>query len=239
MRVIITIAIIFFFFINSVAALSQSTFAPQTLENAIINYVKKENKCESSIEIAQTIKPLRFQQSGVNANISHTDNLLGNCKVLLSFYDGNTLIHSESIRLNVKAFATVPVAKHFIAKDKEIDKNDIVMQKVEVTNIDPNSVAYISDAVGKASKNGIAKGKVIQYTDLSTNNNVLIKKGDKVNLLHYRGAFLIKTEVVAIEGGSPGSRIKVKRGHQTLYGFVADDGNVILETDTRNNLTKQ
>ena len=210
-------------------AYSQTSFNKETLENAIINYVKTENNIETEVEISQTIKPLRFQQQGVTATISHTDQLIGNTKVLLEFFHGNNLIHQESIRIKVRVFVSVPVANKFIPKDKEINKNDITLQLADVTFINPSSVPDINEITNKLSKNGIAKGKVIQYTDLMTNSDVNIKRNDKVQILHYSGTILIKTEGTAMESGTPGSIIKVKRGHQTLHGFIADDGKVIVE----------
>jgi flagella basal body P-ring formation protein FlgA len=222
-------------FVNT-NAFSQSAFNSTKLENAIINYVVNENKCESKVEIAQVIKSQKFSQKGVNARISHTEDLIGNCKVQLSFYDGTEIIHKEVVRLNVRVYAKVPVAQRFIGKDVKIEIDDIAMQKMEVTNIDPNSVVEINEAIGKLSKKGISKGSIIQYTDITSSNDITIKKNDKVNLLHYSGTILIKTEGVALEGGSAGSVIKVKKGHQTLYGFIADDGYVVIED--KNKLAK-
>jgi len=61
-------------------------------------------------------------------------------------------------------------------------------------------------------------------------NQVKINKGDNIKLLHYSGAVCIKTNGVAMESGNTGSVIKVKKDNsQTLYGFIAEDGNVIIE----------
>ena len=66
-------------------------------------------------------------------------------------------------------------------------------------------------------------------------NNITINKGDKIKMLHYSGAICIKMDGVAIESGSTGDVIKVKKdNNHTLYGFVAEDGNVIIEN--KNNL---
>jgi len=48
---ILTIIIIFFAFTYNYV-FPQSSFNKETLENAIINYVKTENNCESKIEIS-------------------------------------------------------------------------------------------------------------------------------------------------------------------------------------------
>ena len=69
-------------------------------------------------------------------------------------------------------------------------------------------------------------------------NSVRINKGDKVKMLHYSGAICIKMDGIAMENGNTGDVIKVKKDNsQTLYGFIAEDGNVIIEN--RNALSKQ
>ncbi len=69
-------------------------------------------------------------------------------------------------------------------------------------------------------------------------NNVTINKGDKVKMLHYSGAICIKMDGIAVESGSTGDVIKVKKDNiQTLYGFIAEDGNIIIES--KNNLVKK
>lgn len=69
-------------------------------------------------------------------------------------------------------------------------------------------------------------------------NNVTINKGDKVRMLYYSGTICIKMDGVATESGSTGDIIKVKKdNNQTLYGFIAEDGNVIIEN--KNNLVSK
>ena len=208
---------------------AQSTFNSQRLENAIISYVRSVNKCESVVVINQKIPEQRFTQSGVQATINHQGDLTGLCKVNIDFIQNGEIIRSQEVRIKVNLFATVPVATRFIPRGAEITAKDVENRRADVTNIDPNTVVELNEAIGKKSKSGIAKGGVIKYSDLIANDDVLIKRGDRVRLLHYSGAFLIRTNGFAMENGTAGSIIKVKRDNQTLYGFVADDGNIIIE----------
>ena len=59
---------------------------------------------------------------------------------------------------------------------------------------------------------------------------VEISKGNKVKMLHYSGAICIRMDGVAMENGGTGDVIKVKNNNnQIMYGFIAEDGNVIIE----------
>ena len=209
---------------------AQSTFSKERLENAIINYVKSVNKCESDVEIDQSVREQRFTQSGVQATINHQGDLTGLCKVNIDFLLNGEIIRSQEIRIKVKLFVRVPVAIRFIPKDAVISAEDVEIRRADVTNIDPNTVVELSEAIGAKSRSGIARGNVIKYSDLMAASSISVKKGDRVRLLHYAGAICIKSNGFALENGSVGSVIKVKnQNNQTLFGFVADDGNVIIE----------
>ena len=172
--VLIAIMLIIFGIGFSFTAIAQSTFNTETLTTAIENYVKQQNPSITKVEIKQTISPQKFSQRNVTANISHTGNLVGNCRITLTFsYNGQTL-------------TTLPVKLNTIATAPNNNKSNI--------------------------------------------KQVQINKGEKVQLFHYSGAICIKTNGVAMESGITGEVIKVKKDNsQTLYGFIAEDGNVIVE----------
>ena len=117
---------------------AQSTFSVKTITDAITNYVKKENLCESRVEITQSIKPFYFSEKGVTANISHIDNLAGNCRIDLSFMLDDKVINTQQVRLNVVLLVEVPVSTRFIPKDQPIQVGDIEIQKSDVTMINPD-----------------------------------------------------------------------------------------------------
>ena len=233
-------AIIFFLLCCPNSILAQSSFQGKRLEDAIINYVKQNNKCESEVEIKQQLNEFRFTQSGIKANIRHQNELTGMCKVTLDFVHNGEVINSKDVKINVKLFAKVPAATRFIAKGDKIAKEDIVLKRTEVTKIDPNSVVEIEEAVNKQASKNIAKSQVVLYSDINnvsaaSASDVAIKKGDKVRIWYYSGAICIKTDGFALDNGTAGSVIKVKKDNKTLTGFIADDGNVIV--DDQQNIT--
>lgn len=152
----------------------QSTFNSATLINAINQYVKQQNPEIVKVKIKQTLKTQKFSQKEVIANISHKCELLGNCKVTLTFSYNSQILNELVVRI------------------------DAVPEQIITDNISIKQVQ--------------------------------INKGDKVNLFHYSGSVCIKTDGFAVENGSTGDIIKVKKDNsQTLYGFIAEDGNVIIE----------
>jgi hypothetical protein len=82
--------------------------------------------------------------------------------------------------------------------------------------------------------NVIVRIKVISDNQAISNtlfNQIHIKKGDKVKLLYYSGAICIKMDGIAMEEGNTGNIIKIKKNNsqRQLYGFIAEDGNIIIE----------
>ena len=244
---IITLSLLF---CASDISFAQSSFQGKRLEEAIINYVKQNNKCDCEVEIKQSINEIiKFDETGVKASINHKNELTGICKVSLEFMYNGKIIGSKDVKINVKLFAKVPVAARSIAKGQKITKEDIILKKTEVTKIDPNSVIEIPDAINKQASKNIERNQVILYSDIGItdsfdnskeifeipNSNISIKKGEKINILYYAGGIRIATKGFALENGTAGSVIKVKTNDKTLIGFIADDGNVIV--DDKQNLT--
>ncbi|MDR0927730.1 MAG: flagellar basal body P-ring formation chaperone FlgA [Ignavibacteria bacterium] len=225
-----TIRILLLSLLITFPAFAQSTFKSETLTKAIASYVENANGCKSNVEVLQALRDVKLQQSGAKATIEHTGDLVGLCKVTLNFLLDGEVVHKEDVRIKVRIYAEVPMAKRFIPKDDVIKEEDISISLTEVTNIEPNDVVQLSDAIGKASRKGIAKGAVVQYKDISSGEAININRNDRVKLLHYSGSICIKANGFALEAGSAGDIIKVKGdNNQTLYGFIADDGNVIIE----------
>lgn len=81
------------------------------------------------------------------------------------------------------------------------------------------------------------KINVVSQTTTNDFTQVKINKGDKIKMLHYSGAICIRANGIAMESGSTGDVIKIKKdNNQTLHGFIAEDGNIIIEN--KSNLVK-
>jgi flagella basal body P-ring formation protein FlgA len=210
----------------------QSTFSAERLENSVKNYVAKNCQYECEISIEQKLRDLKFPQANVKAAINHDDALVGFCNINLQFFQNNKLINEQKVRLNVKLFDKIPVASRFLAKGEIISEDDISIKKTEITNFVTNQSSVIiekAQIIGKKAKSGIAKNSAIQSSDLISENDIFVKKGEKVKIIYYAGAICIRTEGFALENGSTGSVIKVKSNDKTLHGFIAEDGNIIIE----------
>ena len=209
---------------------SQSTFSKERIIKAIESYVQANSQCETRTEIEQAIRDFSFPQDNVKAEFSHTDELRGKTKLTLNFKKNNEVVGSNTIRLHVFCYAKYPVTTKFIPKGETIKATDIEIAKVDITHLAAPIITQKEEAVGKVARTGIVKGDPIKFNDLLTGKEVAIKRGAKVNLLHYSGAILIKSKGTALQDGVTGDIIKVKKDNaNTLYGFIAEDGNIIIE----------
>ncbi len=209
---------------------AQSKFSKETITKAIEQYVQANADCETKVSIQQTLQAFLFKESGVKAMFSHDGELRGLCKINISFLKNNETIESHDIRIKVNLMAQAPVANKFIAKNTEITGEDITITKTDVTQIDAKLIPDKGEIIGKKAKTGIVKGGIITKASIRSSEDVYIKKGSRVNILHYAGAICIKSTGFALQDGSVGDIIKVKKDNSnTLAGFIAEDGNIIIE----------
>ncbi len=216
--------------LSNLSIFAQSTFSRERVKSAIKSYVQSHSKYDVRVEIEQIIRDFEFNQSGVKAEIKHQGELRGKTNLILNFRKNNKIVGSNKIRVRIFCYDKFPIVKHFVGKGKTLKESDIKIAKVDITNLSAPLITKVDEAIGKVTKRGIAKGNPIKLSDLINGKEVFVKRGAKVNLLYYSGAILIKSSGTALQDGSTGDIIKVKKDNSnTIYGFIAEDGNVIIE----------
>ncbi len=211
---------------------AQSSFSGDRIESAIINYLKNEASDDIEVEILQKIRTAIFEESGVSAIFSHSfQDFKGIGKVTIHFKSSNRSIRSEDVRVKISKFRTLPVASKMLNSGKVIEHTDIIWQRVDITNYDINNIIETNILVGKKLKNGITKGSPFLSNWLE--GEALIKRGQNVEIVAQSGAVSIRTIGTALQDGSVGELIRVKRegyGNTVMQGEVAPNGSVILNS---------
>ncbi len=224
---------------------TQSTFSSQRIAEAINKYVSENTNFESVVKFEQAIKEYTFKEDEVRASISHKEKLRGASRIILTFSKNDKILSTQEIRIRVFLYAQIPIAAIFISKGDTLTHNNISLEKCDVTNL-TDIITDLSEINSQIAKTGIPKGSAIKTKDLlaknnldknklynNSNNQIAIKKNSQVKVLHYAGSILLKFNATALEDGLVGDIIKIKKDNsKTLYGFVAEDGNVILENES-------
>ena len=229
--IILVINLLLFFKIDLYADI-KSTFSPQRLTTAISDYVARNTDFESVVKFEQAIKDYKFEEEGVVASISHNQELRGVTRVALTFTKDNNILKKDEIRIRVFLYANLPLATKFIAKGDTLTSNNVALGKCDITNLTDAVIENLSEINSqiKIAKTGIPIGNTIKIKNISSNSDITIKKNSQIKVLHYAGAILIRFNAIALEDGAVGDVIKIKKDNsQTLQGFVAEDGNVIVE----------
>jgi flagella basal body P-ring formation protein FlgA len=164
----------------------------------------KLKKCPSEIAInlpSNTVKPGRNTLS-----VSCTSDT--SWRVFMSAY--------------VKLFAYVIASKHPLNKGHLIQKNDLVVKKIEVTNVRSSYLTNIALAINKVLKRRVNRGDIISVNNLA--KPILVNKGDTITILAKNNGFQISMKGTALTAGGKGDKIRVKniRTKRTIQGTVFD-----------------
>jgi flagella basal body P-ring formation protein FlgA len=209
--------------------LAKSSFSGSRLKNACLSYISNLVDKDSDVRISE-IDDQFFEETGVIARCdARAKSLRGNTYVALEFLDHQEkLIRRLEVPVNIKIYKDVPTAVYTLQKGKILKINDITYNKMDVTYLDENKILGIEKIVGKKVNRQINKGEVISANYLE--NEVLVNRGGKVNIIVQSGAVSIRTSGVALQDASIGDNIRVQRegSRQSLQGKVYDDGTVYI-----------
>jgi flagella basal body P-ring formation protein FlgA len=209
--------------------LAKSSFSGSRLKNACLSYISNLVDKDSDVRISE-IEDQFFEETGVIARCdARTNSLRGNTYVALEFLDHEEkLIRRVEVPVNIKVYKDVPTAVYTLQKDKIVMINDITYNRMDVTYLDESKIPGIEKIVGKKVNRQINKGEVISANYLE--NEVLVNRGGKVNIIVQSGAVSIRTSGVALQDASIGDIIRVQRegSRQSLQGKVYDDGTVYI-----------
>jgi flagella basal body P-ring formation protein FlgA len=130
---------------------------------------------------------------------------------------------------DVKLFLPVLVTKRPLNKGHLIQKNDIKLEKVQLTG---HQSAYLSNpkqALNHVLKRRMNRGDIISVNNLS--KPVLIKKGDGINIRVNNNGFQISMKGIALAPGSKGEKIKVKNSKtkKIIQGTIFNSSTVIVD----------
>lgn len=218
------IVFIFLIFFN-LENLAQSTFSSQRLEQSAINYLQKHFSSKSYPNFLMKFPEISFQSSTVKAKFEYIENKSSSIQKLdILFYDNNELVRKIEIPFKIKIQREVVVANRDIPPNSILKDEDLITISREVEDIN-QIFSEIYDAVGKLSNRRIAKGEIIQKRDLQQPK--VITRGQNVNIEVISGNVKIYTNGIAIQDGSIGDVIRVRRDNEdhksTIEGTVVGE----------------
>lgn len=132
------------------------------------------------------------------------------------------------VRAQVRLFAQVIVAKHFLKKGILLGENDIRLAKKELTNFRQDAIKQADMAVGHILTRSVKAGAVVYARNLELPKSVL--KGQKILLLAKTGGIEVRVQGKALSDGANGELIKVRNlsSNRIVEGRVVSPGVVTV-----------
>ena len=130
---------------------------------------------------------------------------------------------------HIEVFKDIYVAKKLLRKGAVVTSSDLTLKKTNITSLHKRYLSNKTGIINQSVKRTIAKG------DLFTTNNLtdqlLIKKGDLINIIASNRGFVINMKGTALANGSEGQRITVKnsRTKRIVQGTVTDKATVRVQ----------
>ncbi|MFP4369938.1 MAG: flagellar basal body P-ring formation chaperone FlgA [Candidatus Kapaibacterium sp.] len=233
MKNMIYIALLILAFSPVLAAEGISTFSAERLRQACIGYLEKRAD-NIEVEIVSAVNDVKLEASPVTAGFN-CDKPEGLSKVIISFYHNDKVIHTENIQVNIRRFGIVPVSNYNIASGKELSSSDFTMKRTDITGISQTDLPDLSKLDGRTAKYNIPAGKLLTKRMLEA--EVLVKRGEPVEIIAISGKVSIKTFGTALADASPGENVRVKRegfGNPVLFGTAGEDGRVYVIRNSGN-----
>lgn len=237
MNLLISKSILFIIMItifSGINVFAESNFSGERLKSACIEFLQKKVSGDLNISVTKIIEDQNFVESGVvarcYANVNH---YRGNFFITLEFSLNDRVIRRIDVPVKVQIFRQVPIALNSISRGSTIKETDIIKERKDISGYNDSELISFYEVIDSKAKSNISKGAVITKHFLQESN--IINRGDRVIIIVQSGAVQIRTTGVALQDGSFGETIRVRRdgiagssSSKTLQGNVTQDGTVII-----------
>ncbi len=223
---LLIILLTIFIFSNNIL-FAKSTFSSERIKSSIEKLIFDKSNGKAIIEFISDPRTCEFFQDDVDAEIFLVNELNPGFNIVaLKFSHNNKILKYLEINLRVKLFKKVWVTSRNISANTILNENDFILkEKLINSNLE---IADINDMIGKQISRFVAKDEFVSKDMLL--GELLIKRNEKVTLIVETGAIRVRCNGTAIQDGSAGQIIRVKRdGSATvLTGKVSSTGEVII-----------
>ncbi len=161
-----------------------------------------------SFQLVGRVAPFVLPQGELDYEVIPADpRIIGSSRFTLIFRIDGRVVKNQSVRVDLKALASVAVATTELRRGQVILASDVQLADVDLGNVreaclDPDEL------VGKKARRTIRLGDVIErsYVEFPP----LVKRGDLVSITAHKGALAITATGLAREDGKMGDTIKVR-----------------------------
>jgi flagella basal body P-ring formation protein FlgA len=230
MKLKLMILLVSVFLTNTFFAFGASDFSSIRIKNAVEDYINDNAKGDIEIEFLREIATQSFNFENVKAVIQNESiKFRGIIDITIRFESNGRIIKYLEIPVKIIVYQNAAVASKTIPRGIQITKNDLIMKRVETSNIE-SPILRLDEVEGKKVNRNVGAGTIISQGFISEEQ--IIKRGEKVTIIVQSGAVQIKTLGTALEDASAGQSVRVKRDgsvKKALEGIASEDGSVVID----------
>ncbi len=209
----------------SQVSIASPTQSLQSIEDAVMTYVKSSLEVGGNYQITETQFDPRLQlplceqplQVFAQGEIKAGRNTIGvRCGGSKSW-----MIYSV---VGIKSYKDVLVLSKSLRRNEMIRAEDIVTETRDIATLQQGYVLDPAEVINKQASRNLAAGSVLNK--LSYEELILIKRGERVNIQSGKAGLLISATGTALTDGAKGERISVKNitSQRVIQGIVVDPG---------------
>jgi len=112
------------------------------------------------------------------------------------------------LRVHISIQQNIVYSKRFINRGTVISKDDLVVNKIEVSSVNTQFYQYPKNIIGKVAKRNISLGKRISASSIKP--AIVVKRGQNVMIIAKISGLVIRTKGLALSDGVIGQIVKIK-----------------------------
>ncbi|MFV2059509.1 MAG: flagellar basal body P-ring formation chaperone FlgA [Gammaproteobacteria bacterium] len=181
------------------------------LRKIALLFIQKQSRpnAEKRIQFARWDKRIKLHKcdsSKIQAFYPGKQQHLGNISIGLRCQEKPSW--TIYLRAHISAQQKIVHAKHFITRGTVITKNDLIIEKIEVSNSNRHFYHSKKDIIGKVAKRNIRMG--IKISAMALKPALVIKRGQEVMIVAKAAGLIIRTKGKALSDGAIGQIVRVK-----------------------------
>jgi len=206
----------------------------EKMKDMALDYVRergKEDKVERQIEVMRIPNDVEVLECDLRLETMSLDygSMRGLFSIYIGIYNGDKLYRKMPVFLKVKTFEKAVVALRDIKRFDIIEKEDLLLKKVETTGLKEDFIKNPEAPAGKRAKYSINRGKV--FFQSMYEDPPLIDRGDMIDIQLRQGNVTITVKGKAKKDGSLDEMIPVRvmMTKKDLVARVIDSNTVSVE----------
>lgn len=219
---------IIIFILFSGALYSQSNFSSERIKEAVNNHVISKHPSVAEIEFLQNIPDFRFEENGIHAEIDSEINDCGFNRIFIKFLSTKRIVKYYELSVRLKYSMIVYSANKTIGTGQVYNLSDFTQINLITDKKCTDYIVNLNEINGKTAARNVSRGTILTREMIALETS--IRRGDRVSITAISGAVKVRTMGTALQDGSVGQQIRVKRDNGgTLTGIVGEDGMVYLD----------